>query len=97
MATIAAVQLIRGGDFRIVIALLLVAAVLTIATILLTRRSMARGRTAQQIIGWWFNLPIIGRFLRFGDAMNSRMGRGSTQLFEDARERDSSGGDEAAP
>ena len=99
LAATAAVQLVWAGDTRTVVILLAVAPLLVVAIILLTRRSMARGKSAPQIIDQWFHIPVVGPFLRFADRVNSRMGRGSKELLEDSRRRGGSSedGDDSVP
>ena len=70
-------QLVLVGDGWTLVVIAVGAPAAAVGCIWLTKRSMARGRTAEQMIEWWFDLPVIGRFLRFSDRMNSRMGRGS--------------------
>jgi hypothetical protein len=90
LVLILGLQLVLAGDSRSVLPAVGVGLLVTWASIWLTRRAIARGRSPQEIVDWWFRLPVIGRFLRFSDRLNSRMGRGSRELLDDARKQRSS-------
>ncbi len=87
LVVIAVAQLVLGGDARTVALLLIVGLLIAVLAIASTRRSMRRGKSAEQIIQRWYRLPLVGPLLRFGDRMNSHMGRGSAELLADARAR----------
>src|SRR5947209_4669346 len=87
LVAIAALQLVRQGQGLTVLLLIAAVPVIAVVSIALTRPSMARGRSVEEILDWWLNLPVVGPLFRFSDRLNHRMGRGTEDMIEDARYR----------
>jgi hypothetical protein len=87
LVVLGAAKAAQDGDNWIWISIL-IGPPISAFSIWLTKRKMAQGRTPEEIIGWWFTLPIIGRWFRFSDRVNHRMGHGSEDLLADARRSD---------
>ena len=64
-------------------ALMVLALVVAVGSMWLTSRRLARGRTSEQMIQWWFDLPVLGPVLRLGD----RMGHTTERLQADRDRR----------